>query len=128
MSAGTHTPTSLNFALAEIPFQRQMPDNQAKFSVGQLIHHLLFDYRGVIFDVDAEFQGSEEWYAQMARSRPPRDEPWYHVLVHNGMHTTYVAERNLDSDLSGETIRHPMVEELFDGFENGHYVVRRRSN
>ncbi len=103
-----------------------MPDSKAKFSVGELIHHLLFDYRGVIFDVDAEFQGSEEWYAQMARSRPPRDEPWYHVLVHNGTHTTYVAERNLEEALSEDPIRHPMIEELFDGFENGRYVARRR--
>ena len=75
-----------------------MHDSNAKFSVGALIHHLLFDYRGVVFDVDPEFQGSEDWYAQMARSRPPRDEPWYHVLVHNATHTTYVAERNLDTD------------------------------
>lgn len=128
MSTGTQTQGPLSFGLSETRFQRQMPDSQAKFSVGQLIHHLLFDYRGVIFDVDAEFQGSEEWYSQMARSRPPRDEPWYHVLVHNGTHTTYVSEQNLDSDLSGEAIRHPMIEELFDGFENNHYVARRRAN
>ena len=105
-----------------------MSDGNAKFSVGELVHHLLFDYRGVIFDVDPEFQGSEEWYAQMARSRPPRDEPWYHVLVHNATHTTYVAERNLEHDGSSDPIRHPMLEEQFDGFENGHYVTRKRSN
>ena len=105
-----------------------MPDSRAKFSVGELVHHHLFDYRGVIFDVDAEFQGSEEWYAQMARSKPPRDEPWYHVLVHNATHTTYVAERNLEIDPTEDPIRHPLVEDLFDGFENGHYVIRRRAN
>jgi heat shock protein HspQ len=105
-----------------------MSDSRAKFSVGDLIHHLLFDYRGVIFDVDPEFQGSEEWYAQMARSRPPRDAPWYHVLVHNATHTTYVAERNLEKDQSAEPIRHPLIEELFDEFENGHYRIRRRAN
>ena len=27
-------------------------------------------FRGVIFDVDPEFQGTEEWYRQMATSRP----------------------------------------------------------
>lgn len=43
----------------------------ALFSVGTLIHHRLFQYRGVIFDVDPVYQGTEEWYAQMARSRPP---------------------------------------------------------
>ena len=105
-----------------------MTDSKAKFSVGELVHHLLFDYRGAIFDVDAEFQGSEERYAQMARSRPPRDEPWYHVLVHNGTHTTYVAERNLEEDLGKAPIHHPLIEEFFDGFENSHYIIRRRAN
>ena len=105
-----------------------MTDSKAKFSVGELVHHLLFDYRGAIFDVDAEFQGSEEWYAQMARSQPPRDEPWYHVLVHNGRHTTYVAEQNLEEDLGKDPIHHPLIEEFFDGFENSHYIIRRRAN
>jgi heat shock protein HspQ len=57
---------------------------QAKFSIGQLVHHRLFDYRGVIVDVDAVFLGSEEWYEQVAKSKPPKDQPWYHVLVHGG--------------------------------------------
>ena len=105
-----------------------MPHSNAKFFVGALIHHHLFDYRGVVFDVDPEYQGSEAWYAQMARSRPPRDEPWYHVLVHNATHTTYVAEQNLDVDATGEPIRHPLLEEFFNGFEDGRYRSRRRTN
>lgn len=100
----------------------------AAFAVGQLVHHQLFDYRGVVFDVDPVFQGSEDWYAQMARSRPPKDAPWYHVLVHNAPHTTYVAEQNLDADESGDPILHPMVKEVFDDFINGRYIARRRAN
>jgi heat shock protein HspQ len=64
---------------------------EIKFFVGQIVHNKKFDYRGVIFDVDATFQGTEEWYDQVARSRPPKDRPWYHVLVHGARHTTYVA-------------------------------------
>ena len=105
-----------------------MSRSKAKFFVGALIHHHLFDYRGVIFDVDQQFQGSEAWYAQMARSRPPRDEPWYHVLVHNATHTTYVAEQNLDADPAGEPIRNPLLDEFFDGFKDGRYRIRRRAN
>ena len=60
-----------------------MPETVAQFRPGQLIHHKLFDYRGVVVDVDPIFQGSEEWYQQMAQSRPPKAKPWYHVLVHN---------------------------------------------
>jgi heat shock protein HspQ len=105
-----------------------MSRSKAKFFVGALIHHHLFDYRGAIFDVDPQFQGSEAWYAQMARSRPPRDEPWYHVLVHDAMHTTYVAEQNLDADATGTPIRHPLLDEFFNGFEDGRYRIRRRAN
>ena len=100
----------------------------ATFSVGQLVWHRLFHYRGVVFDVDPVFLGSEEWYEQMARSRPPKDEPWYHVLVHNAVHQTYVAERNLDQDDSGERIQNPAIEALFSGFDGVRYTSRARSN
>ena len=100
----------------------------ATFSVGQLVWHRLFHYRGVVFDVDPDFLGSEEWYEQMARSRPPKDEPWYHVLVHNAVHQTYVAERNLDQDDSGERIQNPAIEALFSGFDGVRYTSRARSN
>ena len=60
---------------------RDGESSRASFSPGQLVHHLRFDYRGVVVDVDATFCGSDEWYEQVARSRPPKDAPWYHVLV-----------------------------------------------
>jgi heat shock protein HspQ len=102
--------------------------SRAKFSVGDVIHHRLFDYRGVIVDVDASFQSTEEWYETVARSRPPKDKPWYHVLVHLGAHTTYVAEQNLEHDASAEPISHPMLEQFFSGFEGGRYVREDRAN
>ena len=94
---------------------------QAKFGIGRVVTHQRFDYRGVIVDVDASYQGSEEWYHEVARSRPPRDRPWYHVLVHGADHTTYVAERHLALDDSAEPIEHPMLGRYFDAFENGRY-------
>ncbi len=94
---------------------------RVKFSVGELVHHRLFDYRGVIVDVDRDFQGTEEWYETVAKSRPPKNKPWYHVLVHEEAHSTYVAERNLESDDSEEPISHPLVEYFFSKFENGKY-------
>ena len=66
-----------------------MATRTAKFQPGQIVHHRLFDYLGVIFDIDPDFRGTDEWYEHVARSRPPRDEPWYHVLVHDAEHTTY---------------------------------------
>ncbi len=99
-----------------------MTSHRARFRVGQLVQHKLFDYRGVIVDVDATFQGSDEWYEAMARTRPPRDQPWYHVLVHEAEHMTYVAERNLQPDLTGEPIRHPALGQFFDDLRDGIYV------
>jgi heat shock protein HspQ len=105
-----------------------MSEQAAKFSVGQLIHHRLFDYRGVIVDVDATFQNSEEWYEQVARTRPPKNQPWYHVLVNDNPQTTYVAERNLEPDESGEPIRHPLLQSFFGAFQDGRYVTNRAAN
>ncbi|NQZ97722.1 MAG: heat shock protein HspQ [Myxococcales bacterium] len=98
-----------------------MEDERAKFHVGQLVHHRLFGYRGVVFDADPVFMGSDEWYEQVARSRPSKEAPWYHVLVHDAQHTTYVAERNLEPDDRDEPIRHPLLDQLFDQFEDGRY-------
>ncbi len=101
---------------------------QAKFSVGEVIHHRLFDYRGVIADVDTNFQSTEEWYEQVAKSRPPKNKPWYHVLVHGSIHFTYVAEQNLEPDDSVEPIVHPMLEHFFSRFDNGKYVRKEPVN
>ena len=98
-------------------------DSTCKFSIGQIIHHLHFDYRGVIYDVDAIFQGTEEWYQAMAMSNPPKDKPWYHVLVDQSASMTYVAERNLETDPSSQPIEHPLVENYFSRFENGRYLL-----
>ncbi len=101
---------------------------EAIFSVGDLVHHKLFDYRGVVVDVDPKMMLSDEWYETVARSRPPRDKPWYRVLVHNAMHETYVAERNLEPDGSNEPIRHPLVGTFFSEFSDGRYVTTGRTN
>lgn len=100
----------------------------AQFSVGDLVHHRLFDYRGVVVDVDPRFQGTDEWYETMAKSRPPKQRPWYHVLVHDAQHATYVAERNLEPDDSGTPIVHPMLDVFFSRFENGRYVTDDKAN
>ncbi|TDI63037.1 MAG: heat shock protein HspQ [Alphaproteobacteria bacterium] len=105
-----------------------MSTSRARFQVGQLVYHKIFDYRGVVFDVDATFQSSDEWYETVARSRPPKDEPWYHVLVHEAEHTTYVAERNLKPDLTGKPINNPALDQLFDELKDGIYRRRRLVN
>ena len=102
--------------------------SEAKFSIGQIVHHQLFDYRGVIIDVDYKFLGSGEWYEEVARSRPPKDQPWYHVLVNDTVHQTYVAERNLEPINESEPIHHPLLDHYFNGMVEGYYQLRTQKN
>ncbi len=105
-----------------------MNTTTAKFSVGQIIHHRIFEYRGVIIDVDPHFLGSEDWYRRVAASRPPKDSPWYHVLVDGDALRTYVAERNLEPDEEGGPIKHHDIGDFFEGLKGDRYVPRRREN
>ena len=105
-----------------------MTNYKAKFRIGQIVHHKLFDYTGVIFDIDPIFQSSDEWYEQVAQSRPSKNKPWYHVLVHAAKHTTYVAEQNLDFEENPKTIQHPLTSSLFSKFDGVQYYLKSRTN
>ena len=100
----------------------------AKYSIGDLVHHKLFDYRGVIFDIDLHFILTDEWYETVARSRPPKNEPWYHVLVHEATKSTYVAEQNLEPDPSDKKVNHPMTEKFFTDLRNRRYICDEKVN
>jgi heat shock protein HspQ len=102
----------------------------AKFRIGQVVRHRLFPFRGVIFDVDPEFANTEEWYdAIPAEVRPPRDQPFYHLLAENDEteYVAYVSEQNLLDDSSGEPVRHPQLAEFFDKTKDGHYAPKGRA-
>ena len=105
-----------------------MSEHEAQLQIGQIVHHKLFDYIGVVFDVDPIFQGADDWYEQVARSKPPKDEPWYHVLVNEALHITYVAEQNLEPAETPQLIVHPLTERLLGDFDGERYVLRRQTN
>lgn len=97
---------------------------EAKFSIGQVVRHRLFPFRGVVFDVDPEFNNTEEWYQAIPEaSRPPKDQPFYHLLAENAEteYIAYVSEQNLLKDESGEPLRHPQLAEIFVRTDDGHY-------
>ena len=99
----------------------------AKFKIGQVVRHRLFPFRGVIFDIDPEFNNTEEWYQSIpAEVRPPKDQPFYHLLAENAEteYIAYVSEQNLLADTSGEPVRHPQVAEIFECDDNGRYRPR----
>ena len=98
----------------------------ARFFVGQIVAHNRFGYRGVVAGVDPSFSLSEEWYEEVARSRPPKDRPWYHVLVDGAMQTTYVAERHLDASEDVSQIDHPLLGAHFDRFDGQRYYATAR--
>ena len=101
---------------------------RAKFSVGQIVRHRLFSFRGVIFDVDPVFSNSEEWYQAIpAERRPSKDQPFYHLLAQNsegGPYEAYVSEQNLVSDSGSGPIHHPMIKVLFERIAGDRYVLR----
>ena len=103
-----------------------MTEHILKYHPGQIIDHKKFGYRGVIFDADAQFSGSDDWYEQVAKSRPPKGAPWYHVLVDGSDQTTYVAERHLESSKNTSRIQHPLIEVFFSDYENGRYNLAQK--
>jgi heat shock protein HspQ len=92
----------------------------AKFRIGQVVRHRLFEFRGVIFDVDPEFNNTEEWYNSIpAEVRPAKDQPYYHLLAENEEteYVAYVSEQNLLVDDVCEPVRHPDVRNYFGKFD-----------
>ena len=101
-----------------------MAISKAKFSIGQVVKHRHFDFRGVIYDVDFEFNNSEEWYESIPKEvRPKKDQPFYHLLAENNdiTYEAYVSEQNLVNDDSDEPIKHPLLEEIFTGKKGSGY-------
>ena len=101
-----------------------MTTNTAKFSIGNVVKHKHFDFRGVIYDVDFEFNNSEEWYRSIPKDvRPRRDQPFYHLLAENNEITyeAYVSEQNLIIDHSDEPVKHPLIKEIFSGKKGSGY-------
>ena len=118
------------------PFERSAPVNPvaapkiemplARFAIGDVVRHKLFDFRGVIFDVDPEFANSDEWYEAIPEDlRPSKDQPFYHLLAENAesAYVAYVSQQNLLPDDSEEPIGHPAIPTMFDR-EDGRYRLR----
>ena len=104
------------------------PVAHARFSIGDVVRHRLFDFRGVIFDIDPVFANSEEWYQAIPEDiRPPKDQPFYHLLAENAesSYIAYVSQQNLLPDIEGEPIHHPAIPGIFEGFADGRYRLRR---
>ena len=104
------------------------PVAHARFSIGDVVRHRMFDFRGVIFDVDPVFNNSDDWYEAIPEKiRPRKDQPFYHLLAEN-MESTYVAyvsQGNLIPDDSDEEVDHPAIAGMFTHREGSRYALKR---
>ncbi|MEM7294500.1 MAG: heat shock protein HspQ [Pseudomonadota bacterium] len=100
----------------------------AKFSIGEVVRHRVFPFRGVIYDIDPEFSNTEEWWQAIPESvRPRKDQPFYHLLAENEETTyvAYVSEQNLLADTTGQPIEHPEIDQFFGEFLGHRYEVQQ---
>ena len=107
----------------------QAPRNSsARFAIGDVVRHRLHDFRGVVFDIDPVFANSEEWFQSIPQDlRPNREQPFYHLLAENedSSYVAYVSQQNLLGDEDGGPVDHPGIEQIFEGFSDGRYLLRR---
>jgi heat shock protein HspQ len=99
----------------------------AKYKIGQVVKHRVFPFRGVVFDIDPEFDNTEEWWESIpADVRPRKDQPFYHLFAENAEseYIAYVSEQNLLPDTSDKPLRHPQVSEVFVQDDAGVYRPR----
>lgn len=104
-----------------------MLKSHAKYHIGQVLRHRKHPFRGVVFDVDAMFSNTEDWYENIPEdSRPSKDQPFYHLLAENDQsyYVAYVSEQNLLPDDSGQPVGHPQASLIFDAFDEGQYRLR----
>lgn len=104
-----------------------MIERKACFRIGQVVRHRFHPFRGVVYDIDATFSNTEEWWLSIPEHlRPAKDQPYYHLLAENAdtHYEAYVSEQNLVPDESGKPITHPEVGELFGELRDGRYDLR----
>jgi heat shock protein HspQ len=104
-----------------------MPLREAKYRIGQVVRHRIYPFRGVVFDIDPEFNNTEEWWQSIpAEVRPRKDQPFYHLYAENDEteYVAYVSEQNLVPDTSREPLRHPQIKQAFVKNADGSFRAR----
>lgn len=100
---------------------------RARFAPGDIVRHRMFDFRGVVFDIDPVFSNSDEWYEAIPEEiRPAKEQPYYHLLAENddSSYIAYVSQQNLVADDDHGPVDHPQIEAMFEGLERGRYRLR----
>jgi len=101
---------------------------ETKFSIGDVGRHRIFDFRGVVFDIDPVFANSEEWYQSIPEQvRPAKNQPFYHLFAENAesSYIAYVSQQNLLPDHKQGPINHPGIDAVFEGWSGDQYQLKR---
>ncbi len=93
-----------------------------RFSLGEIVKHRQMGFRGVIVEIDDQFRGDEAAYQELQGSKPPKAQPWYHVLIDGEDEMTYIPELSLEVDSSSDPIINSLIADIFSRFENGRYM------
>ncbi len=108
-----------------------IPTRTAKYQIGQIVRHRLFDFRGVVFDVDPVFANTDEWYEAIPEEvRPSKDQPYYHLFAENERthYVAYVSEQNLTPDDGGTHVAHPDIGKMFERTDTGYILKSGQQN
>ena len=108
--------------------EKNQKNGDVEFGIGAIVRHRLYPFRGVVVDVDPEYDNTDEWYESIpAEVRPDKAQPFYHLLAENSdsYYTAYVSQQNLVTDSISGPVSHPDVHQYFEQFENGRYRMRR---
>lgn len=116
----------------EVPdLPNAIPMRQAKYQIGQVLRHRLFDFRGVVFDVDPVFANTDEWYESIPEEvRPSKDQPYYHLFAENERthYVAYVSEQNLVPDENDTRVSHPDIAKMFEVTDQGYILKSAQRN
>jgi heat shock protein HspQ len=117
---------------SEIPdLPNAIPTREAKYQIGQVLRHRLFDFRGVVFDVDPVFANTDEWYESIPEEvRPSKDQPYYHLFAENERthYVAYVSEQNLVPDEDDARVSHPDISKMFELTDHGYVLKAAQRN
>lgn len=106
-------------------FEGQVVTEEPRFQTGQVVSHRREGFRGVIVEVDDQCMAQDDWY-QGQDPRPPRHQPWFHVLVDRSDRVAYVDQTSLEAERPAGPVRHPMLEYFFAPFAGDAYERNER--
>jgi heat shock protein HspQ len=101
--------------------------SEAQFTIGDVVRHRIYEFRGVVFDIDPVFANSDDWYESIPEAaRPAKDQPFYHLFAENAENSyiAYVSQQNLLADMIHGPVDHPAVEGYFGQWSGARYELK----